>query len=78
MKAVIVTSIATLIMMLGCSNNFTDPVQTENDFGESVRKMQRSQIYNDRANGHAKPKKALLMDGEAADSSIESYRKPRQ
>ena len=64
-----------VFLLNSCANQVSDPVRVENDFGESVRKMQASQIYSKRALGNTRNKKIFLLDGAVADTNVESYRK---
>ena len=63
-------------ILIACSGCTTDPLNVETDFGESVRTMQDSQTYNSIPLKHHTENAVLQLDGNVADTNVESYRKP--
>ncbi len=64
-----------ILVLTGCSNTISDPVQLENDFGASVRKMQESQIYDVRTLSRLPTIYPLPLDDSINDNNTKSFRK---
>lgn len=60
------------LLMFGCTAN--DPVRVEQDFGNSVRHMVDSQIYNPEAARNPPVSPPTDFDGEKGENVLESYR----
>jgi hypothetical protein len=79
-KRIYVSSGLFMTLAVGCTS--TDPIRVEQDFGNSVRNMVQSQIYDPEAayNPPADPPTALdgPMVGEALKSYRESVGKPSE
>ncbi len=75
MNSIFLTPIIFFLILNGCSNKISDPLKVENDYGESVRKMQESQIYDVRTLRQSPSKQANKLDGSQANKTIQSYRK---
>jgi type IV pilus biogenesis protein CpaD/CtpE len=60
------------LLMFGCAAN--DPVRVEQDFGNSVRHMVKSQIYNPEAAQNPPALPPTAFDGEKGENVLESYR----
>lgn len=64
------------LAITGCMNRQSDATRVESDFGESVRIMQESQVYHPKQLEKPSLKTKSRLDGDLANTGIESYRKP--
>ncbi len=64
--------IAVSITMAACAS--TDPTRVEDDFGNSVRHMVQSQIYDKEAANNPARKPPMGIDGVQAESVLDVYR----
>ena len=65
-------SVAVVMMLCGCSTDGTDPAHVENDFGNSVRQMISSQIYDKNSPMNTEPNNG--MDGVHGEAVLKKQR----
>lgn len=66
------TSIGFLVLVSACTS--TDPVRVEQDFGNSVRHMVSSQLYDPAAALNPAVEPPTEFDGNKGEGVLESYR----
>ena len=74
MKTHVFQIITLSIVLTGTGCQSGDPVTLEQDYGNSVRQMVRSQIYDWDVARAPHPEPPLTLDGVKASNSLDSYR----
>lgn len=64
--------ISALCLTLGCAS--TDATRAESNFGNSVRNMIKSQIYDPMAAQNPPKEPPLTLDGNKSEQILETYR----